>query len=195
MITGLFLLSASALSLAQTAPSRPHAAAASPVHELRSHPDWPTAQPSDVRSIRSIVQAFFDAISAPRGGALDRQRLRSLFVPDGRIEIPIPGSGSQPTDLAFVSPEAYADLSDAATKEEGFFDHPLAMQVQPFGVLAHVYAAYESRTNQNDPKPLVRGVKSFELLNSDGRWYITQVAWDLERQDNPIPEIYLHDSP
>jgi len=69
------------------------------------------------------------------------------------------------------------------------------MRVQQFGALANVYAAYESRKNQNDPKPFVRGVKSFELLNSGGRWYITQVAWDIERDGNSIPESYLHDSP
>ena len=194
MIASLPLLLASVLSLAQTTPSTPHAAAASPVHELRSHPNWPTARPSDVQSIRGLVEAFFDAISASQGGTLDRQRLLSLFVPDGRIEIPLPGSGTQTTDVVFVSPDAYADMSDAATKNEGFFDHAVATHIQHFGVMAHVYAAYESRKNPNDAKPFVRGVKSFELLNSNGRWYITQVVWDRERQDNPIPEIYLHDS-
>jgi len=192
MIACLPLLLASALSVAQTTGT---AHPASPVHELRSHPDWPSARPGDVGSIRSIVAAFFEAISAPKGGTLDRKRLQSLFVPDGRIEIPIPASGTQSTDLVFVSPDAYADRSDADTRDEGFFDHALAMRVQQFGVLANVYVGYESRKNQNDPKPFVRGVKSFELLNSGGRWYITQVAWDIERDGNPIPKSYLHDSP
>jgi hypothetical protein len=173
----------------------PHAPAAPPVHELRSHPDWPKARPNDVRSIRSLVEAFFNAISAPKGGTLDRERLGSLFVPDGRIEIPLPGSGTQATDVVFVSPDAYADMSDAATKDDGFCDHLIAKQVERFGVIAHVFASYESRKNQNDPKPFVRGIKSFELLSRGGRWYITQVAWDRERVDNLIPETYLHDSP
>jgi hypothetical protein len=67
--------------------------------------------------------------------------------------------------------------------------------LQHFGVMAHVYASYESRRNQNDPKPFVRGIKSFELLSSGERWYITQVAWDRERPDNPIPDLYLRESP
>ena len=76
MIIFLSLL-ASLLSVAQTKPLTLHAAAASPVHELRSHPNWPIARPSDVGSIRSIVEAFFDAISASKGGTLDRKRLES----------------------------------------------------------------------------------------------------------------------
>lgn len=167
----------------------------SPVHELHSHPKWPAARPGDVTSIHSIVEAFFNAISAPKGGTLDRERLRSLFVPNGRVEIPLPGSGAQPTDVVFVSPDAYADMSNAATKDEGFSDHALAMHVQQFGVMAHVFSSYESRKKRDDPKPFLRGVKSFELLNSGGRWYITQVAWDVEREDNPIPGMYLHNSP
>ena len=131
----------------------------------------------------------------PPGGRIGSPASAVTFCADGRIEIPILASGKQPTDLVFVSPAAYVDMSDAATRKEGFFDHPLAMQVQQFGVMAHVSVSYESRTSQNDPKPFVRGVKSFELLNSGGRWYITQVAWDRERQDNQMPEIYLHDSP
>jgi hypothetical protein len=193
MIVILSLLAYVSL-MAQTAPPRLHAATSPPARELRSHPDWPAARPDDVSSIHNIVEAFFDAISADKGGTLDRDRLRSLFVPNGRIEIPIPAAGAQPTDVMFMSSDSYADLSDAGTKTEGFFDHALAMQVQHFGVMAHVYVSYESRKNRNDTKPFVRGMKSFELLETGGRWYITQVAWDRERQGNPIPEIYLHDS-
>jgi hypothetical protein len=187
------LLLVSVLSIAQTALASSKTAAP-PVHELRSRPDWPAARPGDVGSIHGIVEAFFDAISAPKGGTLDRERLLSLFVPDGRIEIPIPASRTSQTDVVFLSPCGYADSSDAGTKDEGFFDRTLAVQVEQYGVMAHVFATYESRKNQSDSKPFIRGVKAFELLNSGGRWYITQVAWDRERPDNPIPEIYLHDS-
>jgi hypothetical protein len=195
MIACFLLLSAFLFPVAQSTPASPNAAKPRPVPELRSHPDWPAARPADVQSIRSIVVAFFDSISAAKGGTLDRERLRSLFAPGGRIEIPIPGSGTQPADVVFLDSDGYADLSDAGTQSEGFFDHELAMQVQQFGVMAHAWVSYESRKNKSDAQPFVRGLKSFELLNSGGRWYITQVAWDRERPGNPIPENYLHDSP
>jgi len=162
--------------------------------ELQSHPEWPKAKPEDVQTIRAIVGAFFDAISAPAGGTLNRERLRALFVPNGRIEIPLPSSKGNPTDVIFLTPDQYADNSDSQTAKTGFFDHVLARQVQHFGVMAHVYASYESRENTSDPKPFVRGVKSIELLNSAGRWYIVQVSWDRESPGNPIPDRYLHDA-
>ena len=165
-----------------------------PQAELNSHSDWPKANPSDVVSIESTVRAFFDAISTPAGGKLDRVRLRSLFVPAGRIVATRAPSPSQAADVVFLSPDEYAALSDSQTVSKGFFDHNLVNKIERFGVMAHVYSTYESRLNRDDAKPVARGIKSFELLNSGSRWYIVQMYWDSERPDNPIPDRYLHES-
>jgi hypothetical protein len=161
--------------------------------DLKSHPDWPKANPADVATIESTVRAFFDAISAPAGQRLNRDRLRSLFVPAGRIVAARAPGSSRAADVIFLSPDEYADIADAQTVSKGFFDRNLANQIERFGVMAHVYSSYESRFDTNSTKPVARGIKSFELLNSDNRWYIIQMYWDSERSDNPIPDRYLHD--
>ena len=161
---------------------------------LSSHPEWPKANPADVDTIEDTIRAFYSAISAPAGGTLDRNRLRSLFVPDGRIVAIREPRSDRAADVIFLSPDDYANLSDAHTVKEGFFERNPANQVEKFGVMAHVYSMYESRSHPEDAKPMARGVKSFELLNSANRWYIVQMYWDSERPDNPIPDRYLHDS-
>jgi hypothetical protein len=158
---------------------------------LASKPDLAAARPGDVASIESIVTAFYQAISAPVGGTLDRQRLNSLFVPDGRIAIGLEPEADHRADVLFLSPDEYAALSDKHTAAKGFFDRNLANQVERFGVMAHVYSTYESRNDPGDPKPMARGIKSMELLQSADRWYIVQVYWDSERPGNPIPRKYL----
>jgi hypothetical protein len=60
--------------------------------------------------------------------------------------------------------------------------------------MAHAYSTYESRYDRDSTKPVARGIKSFELLNSNNRWYIVEVYWDSERPDNPIPDHYLQDN-
>ena len=114
-------------------------------------------------------------------------------MPTGRIVVGLPARSSRAADVIFLSPDEYAAISDSQTVSKGFFDHNLANQVQRFGVMAHVYSTYESRYNPDDTKPAARGIKSFELLNRDNRWYIVQVYWDSERPDNPIPDRYLRD--
>ena len=164
-----------------------------PHPDLTSLSDLPEAIQADVSSIQNIVKAFYRAISAPKGSKLDRRRLQSLFVPSGRIVVGLPPELSHPADVLFLTLDQYADSSDLQTVEEGFFDANPANQVEQFGVMAHVYSTYESRSHEDDPKPMARGIKSFELLHRADRWYIVQVYWDTERSDNPLPERYLHD--
>lgn len=106
----------------------------------------------------------------------------------------MPLNSVRAADVRFLSPEEYVAISDAHTVTSGFVDSNPANQIERFGVMAHVYSTFESRSDPKDPKPMARGIKSFELLNSANRWYIVQVYWDWERPDNPFPKPYLHDS-
>lgn len=92
-----------------------------------------------------------------------------------------------------MTPAQYAVRSDEGTAKEGFFDRVLAQHVQRFGLIAHVFVSYASRTSPTAPQPFVRGVKSFELFHSESRWYIVQVSWNRERDGLKIPPVYLED--
>ena len=170
-------------------------AAADVQSALGDHPNQPPAAAQDVSSVDAIVNAFAESISAPMGGALDRKRLNSLFVPGGRIVIGIDPTPGHVADVAFVSPDVYADLVGPGLKKRGFFDRVIANHVDRFGIMAHVYSAYGSREKPQDPSPFRRGIKSLDLLQSSGRWYIVQVFYDFERPGTPIPPAYLSASP
>ena len=178
-------VSSAAVPAAPTALMRP---------DLSSHPGRPPAHPADVATLPAIVHAFYSTISVPAGGKIDLPRLLSLFVPTGRIVVSLPPRGPQPADVIFLSPEQYARNSDAQTATLGFFDRNPANQIERFGVMAHVYSTYESRSGIDDKKPTARGIKSFELIHSAGRWYIIQVYWEAERPDNRLSSRYYHDS-
>lgn len=191
----VFILAVSLFSAALLSAQSPQATSPRNLQtEIAAHPESPKAIPSDVDTIEDIVRAFYSAISTPAGGKLDQNRLRSLFVPDGRIASSVEPTSLRAADVVFLSPEEYAAMSDAHTVTSGFFDSNPANQIERFGVMAHVYSTFESRSHLKDPKPMARGIKSFELLKSANRWYIVQIYWDWERADNPMPDHYLHDS-
>lgn len=162
-----------------------------PGHALADHPNRPEAAAGDVSSIDAIVAAFANSISAPAGGEINRKRLNSIFVPGGRIAIGIDPRPGHAADVVFVSPDGYADLADRGLKSSGFFDHVIANHVERFGIMAHVYSAYGSGRILNDPKPFRRGIKSFNLLLSGGRWYVVDVFYDFERPEAQLPLEYL----
>lgn len=166
---------------------------AAPGRDAKPAAQRPLAADADTSSPRATVEAFFQTISAPKGGKLDQQRLMSLFLPGGRIAVPFTTAQGKRTDAIYLTPVEYALRSDEATAKEGFFDRVLAVHVATFGEIAQVFASYASRKSPDDPMPFVRGMKSFELIQSGSHWYITQVSWTRETSGNSIPEVFLKD--
>jgi hypothetical protein len=194
IIRVLVLAAAICFANVSAAQSSSSISASKPQRDLATHPAWPKANPADVDTAIATVKAFYSALSTPAGSKINRVRLRSLFVPDGRIAIGMEEEPGRPADVVLETLEQLADSADSYTAKSGFFDRTLANHVQHFGVMAQVYSTYESRNDPKDVRPMARGIKSFELLKSGNRWYILQVYWDSERDGNPIPDLYLHDS-
>lgn len=177
-------------AVAQTGTAGPvaTAAAARPTQmpgAIAAHPDWPKANPDDVKSSEAIIAALSDSISGEAGKARDWNRFRSLFVPGaGRLVVTrVPKTG--PVDLTVLSMEDYIARSSGTTPQS-FYEIPMAYDAQSFGRMTHVYESY-GLYHARGEKPYVRGVNSFELLSDGTRFYVLQVYWDTERPDNPLP--------
>ena len=164
---------------AATAPKPPSPGA------IAAHPDWPKANPDDVKSPEAIIQALSSTISGDAGQPRDLDRLRSLFVPDsGRMVVArVPKTG--PTDVTVMTLDEYIARSSSGTPQN-FYEVPIAYDVQSFGRMTHVYESYGLHHAKGDA-PYVRGVNSWELLFDGMRYYVLQVYWDTERPDNPLP--------
>lgn len=148
------------------------------------------ANASDVASIDSIVAALYDVISGPAGKKRDWDRMRSLFIPGGRL---IP-TGRRPTGEAghrVLTVEDYIAASSKSVAENGFFEREIARRTESFANIAHVFSTYEGRHKAEDAKPFVRGINSIQLMNDGKRWWIVTVFWQGEGPDTPLPEKYL----
>ena len=154
--------------------------------DVKAHPEWNPMSSLDNESPRAAVETFLRLISAAKGATIDVARLNSLFLPSGRIEMPVATSEKGAADAVFVSPAQYAAFADKGTATTGCFDRALAVHVEHFGVIAQVFASYASRTSPQDEKPFRRGIKSFDLVRRNSHWYISKVAWDFESPDNAI---------
>ncbi len=90
--------------------------------------------------------------------------------------------------------EKFKDAA-AARKEKGeatgFFEKEIARRTDCFGNVCQIFSTYESRRTESDAKPFERGVNAIQLVRDGKRWWISSVAWDTERTDNPIPPQYL----
>ncbi len=165
--------------------------AQTPVPQAASHPvsiTVPAAKAEDVASIEAILRALYDVISGPPGQARDWNRMRSLFIPDGRL---MP-SGARPdgtVGIRLLSVNDYIASSGPLLERVGFREREIASRVERFGHIAHVFSTYEGRMETEGTT--IRGINSIQLLNDGTRWWIVSVYWEAERPDMPIPGQYL----
>jgi hypothetical protein len=152
-----------------------------------------SANPKDVESIDAIIAASYDVISGPAGKKRDWDRERSLFYPGARLIPTATVPGKTDVDLAplILDVEGYIARVEPLFAKEGFYETEVARRVEEFGQIAHVWSTYESRRDPSEPKPVVRGINSFQLFNDGKRWWILSIYWQHESARYPLPEKYF----
>lgn len=150
----------------------------------------PEAKPEDVESSDAIIAALYDVISGPAGEKRDWDRMRSLFIPEGRL---IPTFTTQQGDIAYRwwSVDEYISIAGSNLEQSGFFENEIFRAEETYGTVTHMFSTYESRRNADDPEPFTRGINSIQLLNDGNRWWIVNVFWMGESPANQIPKKYL----
>ena len=149
------------------------------------------ANPADVDSIDSIIAAAYDGISGAAGQKRDWDRERSLYFPGARL-IPTAKAGEN-VDLApqILDVDGFIARVEPYFEKTGFYEMEIARRTEQFGHLAQVWSTYESRHDPADPEPYMRGINSIQLFNDGHRWWIVNIYWQQESDEDPIPEKYL----
>jgi hypothetical protein len=148
---------------------------------------------ADVCSIEGIINAAYGGISGAAGKKRDWDRERSLFLPGARLIPTAMDAGQHDGRLApqFLDVEAFIARVEPYFQENGFYEKEIARRVEQVGRIAHVWSTYESRHNENDPEPFMRGINSIQLFHDGTRWWIVNIYWQQETADSPIPSKYL----
>ena len=124
------------------------------------------ADSADVESIDAIVTAAYDGISGPAGKKRDWDRERSLYFPDARLiptARPVTSDEGQVTSENKIAPqildiEGFIARVEPFFEKNGFYEKEIARRTEQFGNIAHVWSIYESRHNEDDPEPFMRGI-------------------------------------
>lgn len=147
----------------------------------------PPAAAADVSSIDAIVTALYDVISGPAGQPRNWNRMRSLFIPGGRLMPTGPRQGA--VAMRVLEVNDYIATSGPQLERVGFHERELARRTEQFGHIAHVFSTYEGRSETDGT--VIRGINSIQLMNDGARWWVVSVFWEAERPDNPLPAQYL----
>ena len=144
----------------------------------------------DVSSIDGILAALYDVISGPAGQKRNWDRMRTLFIPEGRL-IATGKRADGTSGKRVMSVEDYINNSGPFLEKNGFFESEIGRKTEQFGGVVHVFSTYESKKTATDEKPFMRGINSIQLWNDGTRWWVVNVFWQSETPDTPIPAKYL----
>ncbi len=145
---------------------------------------------NDVESLDQIIAALYEVISGDKEVKRDWARFENLFAQDARL---IPSRKNKEGIIGFrvMTPGGYVESSGAYLESNGFFEKEISRKTETYGSLVHVWSTYESYHTSKDEEPFARGINSIQLINDGSRWWIMQIYWLAETEDNPLPEKYL----
>jgi hypothetical protein len=159
-------------------------------HLIVELPTSPAPRQSDVSSPEAVVLALYETISGPPESEQERDwsRLQSLLSPDATFRL---GRWFYPDgvteEVRLWSVEEFIAAGRLMWRDGGFWERELWSRAEVFGSVAHVWSAYEGRVDSPDADPVTRGINSFQLIHTGGRWWLVSAAWDIETKDNPVP--------
>ena len=145
---------------------------------------------SDTESLDAIILALYETVSGPAGEERDTPRMRSLFMPGAHlVRTSVSEDGTPQARMMDV--DAYARDTADYFRQTGFYETEIARRTDLFGNIAQVFSTYEARIDPREAAPFKRGINSIQLFNDGKRWWVVNMLWDNEREDNPMPAHYL----
>ena len=148
------------------------------------------AAPADVASPEAIVAAYYESLSGPPRQKRDWNRFLSLFHHEAHL-LPAEGKGHAGIMAMEYTPQTYLYGTEPRMLEDGYVVKEIARKSEGFGKIRQVWSTYEGRHTAADPKPFVRGINSFQLVNDGKRWWIFSVVWQPETAKAALPAEYL----
>ena len=145
----------------------------------------------DTSSLDSILSTLYAVISGEKGEQRDWDQFLNLFNENALL---IPSGKNKEGEMVIrhMTPKEYVEQSGPYLVKNGFFENEVSRKEEHFSSLTHVWSTYESRHSKSDEKPFARGINSIQLMNDGNRWWIVNIYWTAETDNNPIPAKYLN---
>lgn len=141
----------------------------------------------DTSSIDGVVKATYDILSGP-AGQRDWDSFKNLFHKSAQMGATIL-RGEKRVFYGFTV-DKYILNNNALLKKTDFYEDEIGRKEMIFGGVAQVYSAFQYKFSKDGPIK-ARGVNCIQLMKEKGRWWITNLIWEDESENNKIPENLL----
>ena len=134
-------------------------------------------------SPEALITAMYKLISGP-AGERNWDKLRAYCKPEVQFNVLSQKDGS--SVYRSLSLDEYIATAGKHFLANDFYEEPLGYTIQRFGPIAQVFSAYSSSKSPGG-EAFDRGVNSYQLVKEGGRWWIVNILWTSETEENPLP--------
>ncbi|MFL1011421.1 hypothetical protein [Flavisericum labens] len=143
-----------------------------------------------VLTLDKTINTLYSTISGEKEEKRNWKLFHYLFKPDAKLIVAYLDEDFF-YQTRYMSPKEYVKTSGKWLVEHGFIEKEIHRKVEHFGNMVQVFSTYESYHSKEDEKPFMRGINSIQLFYDGTRWWIVNVFWSQENDENPIPKKYL----
>lgn len=143
-----------------------------------------------VYTLNKTIKALYSSISGEKEEKRNWKQFHYLFKPEAKMVVSHLNDDFV-YDTRYLSPKDYKKTSEKWMMEHGFIEKEIHRKVEHFGNIVHVFSTYEAFYSNTDEEPFMRGVNSIQLFYDGTRWWIVNIMWAQENDENPIPKKYL----
>lgn len=141
------------------------------------------ASPGQFAEIDSLLKTFYGVISGA-AGPRNWDLFQHCFMPDAKM-----GSMRKLPDgqmvLEDISTADYRRRCAPLFFQKGFYEEELQRKVNQFGHIAVIASAYQFRFSPGG-QVVQRGINYFTVVKSGGRWWIQNLLWQGEDENNKL---------
>jgi hypothetical protein len=150
--------------------------------------DWPPVEIEKeiAGDPETLVEECYRLISFPPGSSPDWPRFTSLFVPNAIMTLRL-FAGDDAMSIMTLD-EYVAWQVTESMKEEGYEERVLKQDWFGFGDVRETRVVFELQYGSAEPIP---AFDIFQLVRSEGRWWITSITGEIPKPGVPIPEELL----
>jgi hypothetical protein len=146
---------------------------------------------TDMKEIDRVTRALYSSICLEEGGKPALDRLRNLFIPEGRL---INNNGDTPV---MMSIDRFIDTINwqlSSGSLSSFYEAEISSRTELFGKIAHRFSTYEATFHLDGSEQSAIGINSIQMMKKNPSWFVTSLVWNDQTEHRTIPAKYLQPS-
>lgn len=140
------------------------------------------------QEIQEVTDHLYSSISFTKGQLPDLDKLKTLFIPDGKL---INNNSDVPRVMTVDEFNGIVRERIEKGVLSEFLERELWQRTEVFGKIAQRFSTYEAKFDWTASEPFSVGINSIQFIKVEGKWLVSSIVWNDQTESMRIPKEYL----